>query len=168
MSKRARQYLGLLAAVAAYYLIHEGAHLAYALATGTYRQIRFLGLGIQIDVYAEKMTDLQMGLFCMVGAMATMAGAWILTALAGKIIKADSKVFRACMYYISLALLFLDPVYLGLLCSFFGGGDMNGIALLFPEAAVRIFFVCLLVLHAVLFRKWILPMYIRSFQEGET
>ena len=168
MSKRVRQYMGLLAAVVAYYLIHEGAHLAYALATGTFRQIRFLGLGIQIDVYAEKMTDLELGLFCMVGALATMTGAWLLTGLAEKISKAESKVFRACMYYITLALLFLDPVYLGLLCSFFGGGDMNGIALLFPEAAVRIFFCCLLTLNIVLFRKWVLSFYIRSFQEGET
>ncbi len=31
MSKRARQYIGILAAVAAYYVIHEGAHLIYAL-----------------------------------------------------------------------------------------------------------------------------------------
>ena len=57
MTKRTRQYLGLLAAVAAYYLIHEGAHLVYALGTGAFRQINFLGLGVQVDVYAERMTD---------------------------------------------------------------------------------------------------------------
>ena len=45
---------------------------------------------------------------------------------------------------------------------------MNGIALLFPEAAVRIFFCCLFTLNIVLFRKWVLSFYIRSFQEGET
>ncbi len=27
MTKRTRQYLGILAAIAAYYLVHEGAHL---------------------------------------------------------------------------------------------------------------------------------------------
>lgn len=37
MSKRARQYIGILAAVIAYYLVHEGAHLLYALFTGAFR-----------------------------------------------------------------------------------------------------------------------------------
>ena len=36
MSKRARQYIGILAAVIAYYLVHEGAHLLYALSTPRY------------------------------------------------------------------------------------------------------------------------------------
>ena len=35
MSKRTRQYIGILAALAAYYLVHEGAHLLYALLTGS-------------------------------------------------------------------------------------------------------------------------------------
>ena len=34
MSKRTRQYIGILAALAAYYLVHEGAHFLYALLTG--------------------------------------------------------------------------------------------------------------------------------------
>ena len=34
MTKRVRQYLGILTALAAYYLVHEGAHLLYALACG--------------------------------------------------------------------------------------------------------------------------------------
>ena len=40
MSKRARQYIGILAAVVAYYLVHEGAHLLYALFAGVYRKNR--------------------------------------------------------------------------------------------------------------------------------
>ena len=39
MNKRTRQYVGLLSAVLAYYIIHEGAHLIYALITGTFKQI---------------------------------------------------------------------------------------------------------------------------------
>ena len=31
MSKRIRQYLGLITELLAYYMIHEGAHLIYAL-----------------------------------------------------------------------------------------------------------------------------------------
>ena len=54
MSKRTRQYIGILAALAAYYLVHEGAHLLYALFTGVFKQIRLMGLGVQIDVCAER------------------------------------------------------------------------------------------------------------------
>ena len=72
MSKRTRQYIGILAALAAYYLVHEGAHLLYALLTGVFRQINFMGLGVQIDVCAERMTDTQLGVFCLVGALATL------------------------------------------------------------------------------------------------
>ncbi len=39
MNKRARQYIGLIAAVVAYYMIHEGAHLVYALTIGVFKQI---------------------------------------------------------------------------------------------------------------------------------
>lgn len=38
---------------------------------------------------------------------------------------------------IFLILLLIDPLYLSALCGLFGGGDMNGIALLCPEWAVR-------------------------------
>ena len=54
MSKRTRQYLGILAAVVGYYLIHEGAHFLYALLTGVFKQIKFMRPGVQIDVYAER------------------------------------------------------------------------------------------------------------------
>lgn len=45
--KRTRQYISILAALAAYYLVHEGAHLLYALLTGVFKQINFMGLGVQ-------------------------------------------------------------------------------------------------------------------------
>lgn len=35
MSKRTRQYTGILATLAAYYLVHEGAHMAGILEVGT-------------------------------------------------------------------------------------------------------------------------------------
>ena len=57
--KRARQYIGILAAVVSYYCIHEGAHLIIAVLLGAFKQIRFLGIGLQIDVYAERMTNIQ-------------------------------------------------------------------------------------------------------------
>ena len=49
MSKRTRQYLGLIVAIISYYMIHEGAHLVYAMAIGVYKRINMIGLGVQAD-----------------------------------------------------------------------------------------------------------------------
>ena len=165
MNKRARQYLGLFSAVVAYYVIHEGAHLVFALYTGTFRQIRFLGLGMQIDVYAQRMTDAQLGIFCLVGSVATALAAYGLVFGADRLLKSSSKMFKACMYYVTLALLVLDPLYLSVLCGFFGGGDMNGIALLMPESAARVLFGGLLLAHGVLFWRVVLPKYKKAFEK---
>lgn len=139
MSKRTRQYIGILAALAAYYLVHEGAHLLYALLTGVFKQINFMGLGVQIDVCADCMTDTQLGIFCLVGALATFCIGYLLAALAKNICRAQSKLLRAMLYHITIVFLLLDPLYLSVLCGFFGGGDMNGIALLCPEWAAMPF-----------------------------
>ena len=165
-SKRFRQYLGLLSAIAAYYLVHEGAHLLYALGIGAFKQIGFLGLGMQIDVYPDKMTAVQMGVFCLVGSVATMVVAYMLVAAAEILLKATSDVFKACMYYVTIAMLLLDPLYLSVLCGFFGGGDMNGIVLLVPELPARMMYGGLLVLHAVLFFRIVLPKYKAAFEKG--
>ena len=47
MTKRTRQYLGILAAIAAYYLVHEGAHFLCAILMGTFEIVHFMGIGIQ-------------------------------------------------------------------------------------------------------------------------
>lgn len=163
MTKRIRQYAGLLAAIAAYYLIHEGAHLLYALLIGTFKQVNIGGLGIQIDVYAERMTGVQMGVFCIVGSIATLITGWCLSAAASRIGKSPSKVFKACMYYVTIALLLIDPLYLSVLCGFFGGGDMNGISLLMPELAARFLYSALLVINGCIFWKRVLPAYKAAF-----
>lgn len=167
MNKRLRQYAGLLAAIAAYYLIHEGAHLVYALIIGVFKQINIGGLGVQIDVYAERMTDLQMGIFCIVGSIATLITGWCLSIAADRIGKFPSKVFKACMYYVTIALLLIDPLYLSVLCGFFGGGDMNGIGLLIPELAARFLYSALLVINAFLFWKRVLPAYKAAFAKAK-
>lgn len=163
MSKRTRQYIGILAALAAYYLVHEGAHLLYALLTGVFKQINFMGLGVQINVCAERMTDTQLGIFCLVGALATFCVGYLLTALAKRICRIKSKLLRAMLYYITIALLLLDPLYLSILCGFFGGGDMNGIALLCPEWAARGLSGVLLLVNGLVFWKRVLPVYRQSF-----
>ena len=165
MSKRTRQYIGLLSAVLAYYIIHEGAHLIYALITGAFKQINVMGMGVQIDIYAERITDIQLGIFCLVGSVVTFVTAYTLVLFTNKIGKNSSKIFKACMYYITIAMLLIDPVYLSVLCGFFGGGDMNGIALLFPEIAVRIVYGIILVINAAVFWKIVLPKYKLAFSQ---
>ena len=165
MSKRTRQYLGLLAAVAAYYVVHEGAHLLYALALGVFKEIRFLGLGMQIDIYREHLTDTQLGVFCLLGATATLLVGYGLVLASKWICGRKSKLLRAVLFYITIIMLILDPVYLGVLCTFFGGGDMNGIALLIPKAAARVIFLFLLALNVLVFWKIVLPQYRKSFQK---
>ena len=163
MSKRMRQYLGILAALVSYYAVHEGAHLAYACTIGVFEKIRFLGLGIQIVTDTQCMTNTQLGIFCAVGAVATLIAAYGLTLGTPAICKVESKAFKACMYYITMAMLLVDPLYLSVLCGFFGGGDMNGIALLVPEWAARAFFGVLLVINGILFWKVVLPKYRSAF-----
>ena len=165
MSKRIRQIVGIFAAVVAYYLIHEGAHLLYAVCAGVFKQINFMGLGVQVEAYADRMTNTQLGIFCLVGALATLCAGYLLTALAKIICRAQSKLLRAVMYYITIALLLLDPLYLSILCGFFGGGDMNGIALLCPERIARCLFGVLLLVNGLVFWKRILPVYRQSFSQ---
>jgi len=166
MSRRIRQYIGILAAVVAYYIVHEGAHLVAALYYGVFKGINFMGLGMQIDVYAERMTDTQLGFFCLAGAVSTLIFGWLLVLVCKRICAVKSKVFKTIMWYISLSILIIDPLYLCILCGFFGGGDMNGIKLLLPEIAVRIVFAIIGIIHGIVIWKYLLPEYTKAFQEG--
>ena len=165
MNKRIRQYVGLLSAILAYYLLHEGAHLLYALSIGAFKQINLMGLGMQIDIYAEKMTQTQLGVFCLLGSVTTLLSAYILIALIDKIKIISSKAVKACLYYITIAMLLIDPLYLSILCGFFGGGDMNGIKLLVPEVAARILYGLILVVNFFVFVKIVLPKYKLAFED---
>lgn len=165
ISKRTRQYIGLIAAVSSYYVVHEGAHLLYALAMGVFKEIRFMGLGMQIDIYAEQLTDAQLGIFCLLGAVATFVVGYLLVLGSRWICGRKSKALRAVLYYVTITMLLLDPIYLGVLYSFFGGGDMNGISLLVPELAARVAFLILLAVNGLVFWKIVLPRYAKSFQE---
>ena len=161
--KRIRQYIGILAALVVYYVIHEGAHLVMALIQGVFKEVKFMGLGMQIDVFRDRMTDTQLGWFCLAGAVATFLTGWILVLLYRKICAMESKVLKAVFWYVTIALLVLDPLYLSVLCGFFGGGDMNGIRLLMPEVVARILFAIIGVIHVVVIWKYLLPKYKESF-----
>ena len=165
MSKRIRQYLGSGCALICYYIVQEGAHFLTAQYYGAFKQINFMGIGVQINVYAGRMSEAQLGAFCLAGAVATFCGGYALAALAGKICCAKSRLLRATLYFITIAFLLLDPLYLSILCGFFGGGDMNGIALLCPEWAARCLFGVLLIANVLVFWKRVLPVYKKSFAE---
>ena len=165
MNKRIRQYAGVLSAVIAYYLLHEGAHFLYALSIGAFKQINFMGLAMQIDIYAKKMTQTQLGVFCLLGSVTTLLTAYILIALIDKIRNISSKAVKACLCYITIATLLIDPLYLSILCGFFGGGDMNGIKLLVPEVAARILYGLILVVNVFVFVKIVLPKYKLAFAD---
>lgn len=162
-----RQYIGLFSAIIAYYVIHEGAHLLYALSIGAFKQINFIGLGVQIDVYRDKMTDNQLGIFCILGSVAAIITAYVLIILIPKIGASQSKVFKACMYYITIALLILDPSYLSVFYGFVGGGDMNGIGLIVPEMVARSVYGILLVVHGLIIFKIVVPGYKKAFQSDK-
>lgn len=97
MSKQIRQYIGIFASIIAYYIIHEGSHLLTALYYGVFKGINFMGLGMQIDVYAERLTDTQLGLFCLAGPVATLLFGWVLILITKRICNSESKLFKAVM-----------------------------------------------------------------------
>lgn len=163
MNKKIRQYIGLAVAVLMYYLIHEGAHLAVALAQGVFKQINVMGMGVQIDVYTEQMNDVQMGIFCLMGPVASILAGWLMTAFVHPICRIRSMVVKACAWYTTLTLLILDPLYLSIYYRWVGGGDMNGIALLLPEPMVSIIAAAIAIVNAILIWKVLYPNYHKAF-----
>ena len=101
MSKRTRQYIGILFAIVAYYIVHEGAHL----------------------------------------------------------------LVKAIFYYVTVIMLVLDPIYLCLLSGAFGGGDLNGILYLMPQAWVWTIFAFILLFNIWILLKKVNPIYTASFKE---
>ncbi len=167
MNKKIRQYIGLAVAVLMYYLIHEGAHLAVALAQGVFKQINVMGMGVQIDVYTEQMNDVQMGIFCLMGPVASILAGWLMTAFVHPICRIRSMVVKACAWYTTLTLLILDPLYLSIYYRWVGGGDMNGIALLLPEPMVSIIAAAIVIVNAILIWKVLYPNYRKAFHYAD-
>lgn len=163
MGKRARQYIGLVMAVALYYIIHEGAHLMVALAQGVFKQINIIGLGMQIDVYAEQMSPQQMALFCMAGPLATLIAGWAMVLCVKQICAIRSAVVKACAWYTSITMLVLDELYLGVFYRWVGGGDMNGIKLMIPEGVVSAVAIVIGVTNVLIIWKLLFPAYTKSF-----
>ena len=118
-----RKWFSLIVAAALYYVVHEGAHMLVALLFGTFREVRFVkwGLGIQIVADTALMPAGQIFLFCVAGAVATLAAGYIMVRLRRNILKSSSLLLRAIAYYATLIFLCLDPFYLSVLSHFVGG-----------------------------------------------
>ena len=164
LKRNTRKWIGLLIAIAVYFIVHEGAHLMYALSVGAFKQINIIGIGVQIEPYIDLMSTVQFGIFNIVGAITTLITAYIAVALTKKITKSHSLYFRSIMYYTTLVLLLVDPIYLSFIYKFVGGGDMNGIKLLMPELVASIMFGIILVINILISIKYILPRYKDAYE----
>lgn len=160
-----RKWTALLVAVICYFVIHEGAHWIYAICTGAFKQINFVGFGIQVDIYRELMSDIQLAIFCLAGPVATIIIGYILLALAQKFLLLKSVYLRAITYYLTIAFLVIDPLYLSVLSLFVGGGDMNGIILIFPKLIVRIVSGIIAAINIFIIAKNVVPKYRQSYQK---
>lgn len=167
MSKRTRQFIGIIFAIVAYYIIHEVAHLVMALIFHAFKGINFMWLGIQVDVYRDRLTDMQLGIFCIAGVTATLIIGYMLVGLKDKICQMESKLLKAIYYYITMIMLIIDPIYLCLLSGCFGGGDLNGILYLMPQAYVWTIFCYILIFDIWLLIKRVTPTYVEAFKRGE-
>ena len=164
MAKKIRQYACLIVAVVVYFLIHEGAHALVALYYGVFKSIRFLGVGVQVVVNHEAMTETQIGIFCLVGVLSALIAGWVLLLMSRSICSSKSAYVRTLGWYVTMVLLVLDPLYLSVLYPYVGGGDMNGIQLLVPEAAAQITFGALLVINVIALVALAYKPYKKSFQ----
>ncbi len=162
-----RKWVALLIAIASYFIIHEGAHFVYALSTGAFKQIRILGLGVQIEPFLEKMSTFQFGIFNLLGPVSTIVISYILLAMTPKLVSLKSARFRAIGFYMTAVFLLVDPLYLCFLSLFIGGGDMNGIILILPEITVRALAGFIAMINIIIIIRHVLPKYRQSFHASQ-
>ncbi len=164
MKSNLRKWMGVLTAIISYYLVHEGAHLIIALVLGIFQGIRFIGIiGMQILIDSS-IPDFHIAVFSSAGAVSAIFTGYLLVLLRRFILHYKSKPLKAAAYYTTLGLLLIDPLYLSILYSFFGGGDMNGIILFgIPEAFVRLLFLAIGILNLILIAKVVYPSYKSNF-----
>lgn len=165
--RNTRKLAAFILVIASYYVIHEGAHLIMALIFGSFKQINFLQLGVQIEIYRERMSGLQLGVFCMAGPAVTIVLSYVLLFMTKRIVQNKSLFYRAFAYYMTLLFLLNDPFYLSVLYPYVGGGDMNGIKLLIPEIAARSAFAMILLVNLYVVIKYLFPVYRKAYHDSE-
>ena len=164
MERNIRKWTSLLIAILCYYLIHEGSHLIFALMYGAFEKIKIIFPGIQIVCNTDKMSNYQIAMFCLSGSFFSMTSGHILMLLGKSVKKIDNKYILAISYYTTLVLLMSDPVYLSVLSSFVGGGDLNGIVLFgISEINVKIIYGIIGCINLLLIVKIVYPCYKKYF-----
>lgn len=101
VKKNIRKWGALIAAIILYFVVHEGAHYLYAVSIGAFKQVNFIGLGVQIDIFREQVTDTQLGIFCLIGPAAAILAGYALVLMACFIVKSRSLLIRACVLHFS-------------------------------------------------------------------
>lgn len=165
-NKTLRQYVSVILAAVAYLVVHEGAHYLLALQFDAFKQVNFMGLGVQIDIHKDALSELQFIAFNFAGVLATLTIGYVLVILTNRIVTIKSKAIKSTFYYITIAMLFVDCIYLSVLSNFFGGGDLNGISLFFNSGATAKFiFGSIGVINFSLFFKFVYPKYVAAYKE---
>ena len=119
----------------------------------------------KIDIYRDRLTDTQLGIFCIAGVTATLITAYTLVYFRNKICGIKNKLLKAIFYYVTVIMLVLDPIYLCLLSGAFGGGDVNGILYLMPQAWAWTIFAFILLFNIWILLKKVNPTYTAAFKE---
>lgn len=149
-----------LVAAAALYLVVRGLARALCLnwmgLSGAYKVLSLL---FQANAKVDAMTNAQFGLFCLAGPVAVLVLGYILLSLAKRLSNRRAVFFRTLAQDVTIAFLLIDPIYLLMLSSFFGGGDLNGLAVFLTSTLARVAVGVLLAVNlwAVVGRA--LPLY---------
>lgn len=163
--KNLKLWIGLVIAIITYYIIHEGTHFIQAILTDNFDSIRLVGLaGIEI-MTKEVPTGLSLALFSGLSSVITVVCGYILVIMMPKVFSLSNKMMKVALYYITMILLVLDPVYMSILHRYVGGGDMNGITegLGISSLPISIVFSILAVINFYLIIKKVHPAYKRNF-----
>lgn len=141
-------------------------NLLLALYYSVFEQVNFMGLGIQIAIDRQALSETQFIVFNLGGVVTTLVVGYVLVLLTKKIVTIKSKAVKASFYYVTLTMLFTDCVYLAVLSSFFGGGDLNGITLLFPtEMTAKMLFEVIGILNLFNFIRLVYPKYAAAYKD---
>ena len=62
-------------------------------------------------IYRDRLTDTQLGLFCIAGVTATLITAYALVYFKDKVCETKNKLVKAIFYYVTVIMLVLDPIY---------------------------------------------------------
>ena len=161
-----RKWLALVLSIVLYYIVHEGAHVIVASVFGVFESVRILGLGIQVLANVEGLSNIQIGLFCIIGSVSTLLIGYILVVLANKIVVCTNRFIKAVTFYTTICMLLLDPLYLMVLYRFVGGGDMNGIVLFgISEILIQCIAGILCIFNALIVVYYIYPIYKNGFNK---